>query len=155
MYFHDLRPTPRLPVRNTHFIRTRNIPDYRGVSRFFKTFYIFLTPLQLKCDEIGAGRKETERTDLVENVRFPHSLDYCPKRKAETGYMPKGGTVVDAIIISASPSTKNAEKQRDPEIHRTKKCSLLCVCNDVFSNKAAIILTYCTKRGCFSLQYVF
>lgn len=35
--------------------------------------------------------------------------------------MLKGGTVVDATIINASPSTKNAEKQRDPEMHQTKK----------------------------------
>ena len=35
--------------------------------------------------------------------------------------MLKGGIVVDATIINASPSTKNAEKQRDPEIHQTKK----------------------------------
>ena len=38
-----------------------------------------------------------------------------------TGHMLKGGTVVDATIINASPSTKNAEKQRDPEMHQTKK----------------------------------
>ena len=39
----------------------------------------------------------------------------------ETGHMLKGSTVVDATIINASPSTKNAEKQRDPEMHQTKK----------------------------------
>ena len=39
----------------------------------------------------------------------------------ETGHMLKGGTVVDATIINASPSTKNEEKQRDPEMHQTKK----------------------------------
>ena len=37
------------------------------------------------------------------------------------GYMLKGGTIVDATIINASPSTKNAAKQRDPEMHQTKK----------------------------------
>jgi IS5 family transposase len=31
------------------------------------------------------------------------------------------GTIVDATIISAPSSTKNAEKQRDPEMHSTKK----------------------------------
>lgn len=39
----------------------------------------------------------------------------------EHGYMLKGGTIVDATIIGASPSTKNAAKQRDPEMHQTKK----------------------------------
>jgi len=37
------------------------------------------------------------------------------------GYMLKGGTIVDATIIEASPSTKNVAKQRDPEMHQTKK----------------------------------
>lgn len=39
----------------------------------------------------------------------------------EHGYMLKGGTIVDATIIGASPSTKNAANQRDPEMHSTKK----------------------------------
>ena len=31
------------------------------------------------------------------------------------------GTIVDATIISAPPSTKNAEGERDPEMHQTRK----------------------------------
>jgi IS5 family transposase len=33
----------------------------------------------------------------------------------------KSGTIVDATIIAAPPSTKNIEGQRDPEMHQTKK----------------------------------
>jgi IS5 family transposase len=33
----------------------------------------------------------------------------------------KEGTLVDATIIAAAPSTKNAAKARDPEMHQTKK----------------------------------
>ena len=33
----------------------------------------------------------------------------------------KSGTIVDATIIAAPPSTKNAEGARDPEMHQTKK----------------------------------
>ncbi|ABO54206.1 IS5 family transposase [Burkholderia multivorans] len=39
----------------------------------------------------------------------------------ERGLMMKEGTLVDATIIEAPPSTKNAEKQRDPEMHQTRK----------------------------------
>ena len=39
----------------------------------------------------------------------------------ETGHILKGGSVVDATIINAPSSTKNAKKQRDPEMHQTKK----------------------------------
>ena len=33
----------------------------------------------------------------------------------------KEGAIVDATIIAAPPSTKNARKERDPEMHQTKK----------------------------------
>ena len=33
----------------------------------------------------------------------------------------KSGTIVDATIIAAPPSTKNAEGKRDPEMHQTRK----------------------------------
>jgi transposase, IS5 family len=37
------------------------------------------------------------------------------------GLMMKKGTVVDATLIAAPSSTKNAEGERDPEMHQTKK----------------------------------
>ncbi len=37
------------------------------------------------------------------------------------GLILKEGTVVDATIIAAPSSTKNAEESRDPEMHQTKK----------------------------------
>jgi len=37
------------------------------------------------------------------------------------GCLLKGGTMVDATLIHASPSTKNRDQQRDPEMHQTKK----------------------------------
>lgn len=38
-----------------------------------------------------------------------------------TGHIMHGGTIVDATIINAPSSTKNAEKKRDSEMHQTKK----------------------------------
>src|SRR5690606_17622864 len=40
---------------------------------------------------------------------------------AQQGLMLKTGTVVDATIIAAPSSTKNAGGERDPEMHQTKK----------------------------------
>jgi IS5 family transposase len=37
------------------------------------------------------------------------------------GLMMKNGTVVDATLIAAPSSTKNADGERDPEMHQTKK----------------------------------
>lgn len=48
-------------------------------------------------------------------------FDAINRVMVKTGHMLKGGTVVDATIINAPPSTKNAEKKRDPEMHQTKK----------------------------------
>jgi IS5 family transposase len=64
-------------------------------------------------------------------LRFRHLLD---KRKLaaqilavvndllrDKGLMLRSGTVVDATLISAPSSTKNASGGRDPEMHQTKK----------------------------------
>ena len=39
----------------------------------------------------------------------------------KNGMKLSGGTIVDATLIAAPPSTKNEDKQRDPEMHQTKK----------------------------------
>jgi IS5 family transposase len=39
----------------------------------------------------------------------------------ERGLLMRQGTIVDATIIAAPPSTKNKEKSRDPEMHQTRK----------------------------------
>ena len=40
---------------------------------------------------------------------------------SQQGLLLSGGTMVDATIIHAAPSTKNKAKERDPERHQTKK----------------------------------
>ena len=39
----------------------------------------------------------------------------------EKGLLLKGGSMVDATLIAATSSTKNADHARDPEMHQTKK----------------------------------
>ena len=48
-------------------------------------------------------------------------FDAITRVMVETGHMMKGGSIVDATIIDAPSSTKNADKARDPEMHQTKK----------------------------------
>ena len=52
------------------------------------------------------------------------------------------GTIVDATIIGAPSSTKNRDKQRDPEMHQTKKGQQWCV-----SRTQAADLWCCTEDG--------
>jgi len=40
---------------------------------------------------------------------------------AHKGLMLREGTIVDATLVAAPPSTKNRAKARDPEMHQTKK----------------------------------
>ena len=37
------------------------------------------------------------------------------------GALLRGGTIVDATLIAASPSTKNEADKRDPQMHSSKK----------------------------------
>lgn len=39
----------------------------------------------------------------------------------KSGKMMKGGTIVDATIIDAPSSTKNEKRERDPDMHQTRK----------------------------------
>ena len=48
-------------------------------------------------------------------------FDAINRVMVQTGHMMKGGTIVDATIINAPSSIKNAEKARDPEMRQTKK----------------------------------
>lgn len=57
-----------------------------------------------------------ERHNLAEHL-FIHVNDYL----RENGLKVNRGTIVDATIIEAPSSTKNKDKQRDPDMHQTKK----------------------------------
>ena len=57
-----------------------------------------------------------ERHDLAKGL-----FDAVGAMLEERGLLMRQGTIVDATIIAAPPSTKNKEKSRDPEMHQTKK----------------------------------
>jgi IS5 family transposase len=55
--------------------------------------------------------------DLIEATTILTPGDYLEAQGIKVGT----GTIVDATIISAPPSTKNKDKRRDPDMHQTKK----------------------------------
>ena len=57
-----------------------------------------------------------EANDLAEDI-----LKAVNAHLARKGLLLKRGSIVDATIIAAPSSTKNAEGKRDPEMHQTKK----------------------------------
>jgi IS5 family transposase len=78
---------------------------------------------------IDLGREPVPDETTV--CRFRHLLeahdlgrrlfDEVPCHLAAKGLKVATGTIVDATIINAPSSTKNADKARDPEMHQTKK----------------------------------
>ena len=57
-----------------------------------------------------------EANDLADDI-----LKAVNAHLARKGLLLKRGSIVDATIIAAPSSTKNAEGERDPEMHQTKK----------------------------------
>ena len=78
--------------------------------------------LDLGCDQIPDEttilnfRHLLERHDLTKAV-FAAVADHLEAK----GALLRGGTIVDATLIAASPSTKNKECKRDPEMRSSKK----------------------------------
>ena len=59
---------------------------------------------------------------LIETRRLGEAMFAALNRLFEAnGWMMRGGSIVDATIIAAPSSTKNATGTRDPEMHQTKK----------------------------------
>ncbi|MDR3628327.1 MAG: IS5 family transposase [Ignavibacteriaceae bacterium] len=80
---------------------------------------------------MGINFMNEQVPDATTLLNFRHLIEESGLGKAyfaainrcleECGHMMKGGTVVDATIINAPSSTKNASKSRDPEMCQTKK----------------------------------
>ena len=60
---------------------------------------------------------------LEANELAPKILQCVNGHLCDRGMLLKRGTIVDATIIAAPSSTKNADNERDPEMHQTKKGS--------------------------------
>lgn len=61
-------------------------------------------------------RRLLEQHQLTQRLLTEINAHLC-----ERGLLVGKGTIVDATIINAPSSTKNAEKKRDPEMHQTRK----------------------------------
>ena len=80
---------------------------------------------------VGVDFLREQVPDATTLLHFRHLLEESQLGRAmfegikrfmdETGHIMHGGTIVDATIINAPSSTKNAKHARDPEMHQTKK----------------------------------
>lgn len=55
------------------------------------------------------------------SMQLTLSAGFCGSRAREWGQSLRGGTSVDATMIAAPASTKNRSRERDPDMHQTKK----------------------------------
>jgi IS5 family transposase len=80
---------------------------------------------------MGINFLDEQAPDATTLLKFRHLLekhnigkvffDAIARTLAKGGHIMRGGSIVDATLINAPSSTKNAEKQRDPEMCQTKK----------------------------------
>jgi IS5 family transposase len=80
---------------------------------------------------VGLDFLEEQVPDATTLLKFRHLLERHDIGKKlfqainvvleSKGCMMRGGTIVDATILNAPSSTKNASGKRDPEMHSTKK----------------------------------
>lgn len=83
------------------------------------------------CVFVGLDAGETRLSDETTILRFRRLLqahDLAPQmlvtvdaQLVERGVALRAGTVVDATLIAAPSSAKNASGERDPKMHQTKK----------------------------------
>ena len=80
---------------------------------------------------VGIDLSHESAPDATTLLKFRHLLeaneltrkifDSINAHLAEKGLMMREGTIVDATLIAAPPSTKNKDGKRDPEMHQSKK----------------------------------
>jgi transposase, IS5 family len=86
---------------------------------------------QAMRDFVGIDLAIESVPDATTLLRFRHLLEKHALTQrifeeinahlAEKGLFMREGTIIDATIVAAAPSTKNKAKQRDPEMKQTKK----------------------------------
>lgn len=90
---------------------------------------LYDVPVFREFCQIDLGRERVPDATTLLNFRHlleEHKLGEALFAKVgelllANGMRLSGGTIVDATLIAAPPSTKNEEKARDPEMHQTKK----------------------------------
>ena len=121
--------TGRPPFGVATMLRIHFMQQWFGLSDPAMEEALHDVPLYREFAQIGSGlvRLPDESTIL----RFRHLLEQHGLAAQllasvnallhDKGLLLKAGTVVDATLIAAPSSTKNASGERDPEMHQTKK----------------------------------
>jgi transposase, IS5 family len=131
-------------VVEPHYPKKGNGRPPIGLERMLRIHFLqhWFNLADLACEEalydsislrrfagIDLGREPVpDATTLLKFRRLLEQHKLAERLFAEVGRVLQGsgmtlktGTIVDATIIAAPSSTKNADRQRDPEMHQTRK----------------------------------
>ena len=116
-------PFSLLTMLRIHFMQQWFTLSDRGMEEAF-----FDTPLYREFAQLDEFARLPDESTIL---RFRHRLEKHKLAEqilasvnallTQRGLLLKAGTVVDATLIAAPPSTKNKDKARDPEMHSSKK----------------------------------
>src|SRR3954454_8860945 len=78
--------------------------------------------IELNCDPVPDATTVLHFRHWLESHELTKGMfDEVGAMLEERGLLMRQGTIVDATIIAAPPSTKNKQHSRDPETHQTRK----------------------------------
>ena len=119
----------RLPVGLERMLRMYCIANWFNLSDVACEDSLYDVPVFREFCRIDLGRERVP--DATTLLHFRHLLEANNLGAAlfakvgelllANGMKLSGGTIVDATLIAAPPSTKNKDKSRDPEMHQVKK----------------------------------
>ena len=119
----------RPPVGLGRMLRMYCIANWFNLSDVACEDALYDVPVFREFCRIDLGRERVPDATTLMNFRHlleAHHLGAALFAKVgellmANGMRLSGGTIVDATLIAAPPSTKNQDKSRDPEMHQTKK----------------------------------
>ena len=119
----------RPPVGVERMLRMYCIANWFNLSDVACEDALYDVPLFREFCWIDLGQERVPDATTLMNFRHlleAHQLGAALFAKVgellmANGMRLSGGTIVDATLIAAPPSTKNQHKARDPEMHQTKK----------------------------------
>ena len=119
----------RPPVGVERMLRMYCIANWFNLSDVACEDALYDVPVFREFCRIDLGQERVPDATTLMNFRHlleAHQLGAALFAKVgellmANGMRLSGGTIVDATLIAAPPSTKNQHKARDPEMHQTKK----------------------------------
>ena len=119
----------RPPIGLERMLRMYCVANWFNLSDEACEDALYDVPVFREFCRIDLGRERVPDATTLLNFRHlleEHGLGVALFAKVgelllANGMKLSGGTIVDATLIAAPPSTKNQDKARDPEMHQTKK----------------------------------